>query len=887
MENEKTRTDTSRYLKKTIILLLALLMPSLSAINFNEQVEYVHPDRIEIPNGLPNEPTSVKVQFPAIKPLNGYRVCLAFKAYLYMEKAGGWNPYLSMELNCKKITSTTSDGENRLLRRGEYMITSLDGAKRKNWWQENRLVTFFGNGIELDPRVVKPREEGYDYFLDVDDLINKVKVGPDFYVLDAKENVLTLKNHLRNNVSPCKLMRIDDLKIIYIPIEEIDAARTGGIEIKWKPAPIMATLKGTDFTAEITGGGDLLLKTLDGTYSFYSEFSYPAKPEMLFNRLNPEKANGINGWTAQISDVTPYSVKITASSSEYTLEREFKLENDKIIVNDKITNTSQNDIACAIRYGVSLDKRIMGKDISLGGVPGISFINKTAENPTIFISQPKSSLGIFMDDNIMRLQMSIIKLGNCIQAETNNFGLPPGESHLFERLIYPLKTRTYFDFVNYIRNERKINFTQLGVGCASIREPALKGLNVKYTNITPWFEYWTGLKLTREKFKEHAQKTMSELKKFHPGLQALGMLETNILMADRSKIDFKGYFDKMEPNANENYNGCKNFTKEQTQFLLKLDEFKNFADSFHYLADKRLVGCWDKIGDLECLLLFVNPEIGNYRHKNILEQCDFLLDEVGLDGVYMDQFDSGGATNGWPIDCFSFDRWDRRTVKINKSGEIESRIWNSSLAGASSRKEIIEHVLKKDKIFSCNTQPCTKETSRLPVLRYVELENDAIDNFIAGADEPPMTKHGAKCHFSPIAQQFGLRPQRYMKDKNDKAEQDRLMTRGIITALRNGSLYRIYGHPSMLGGCVELINRMYPFTPVELNEGYLIGKERIITCVSRNFNVKSIDEPKCFAVDKWGQPKKDPGFKALKTSDGWTVDVKLVDWNEVAVVELQ
>ncbi len=871
------------------LLLSVTTITPLCAQEANDRILYEHPAQLKISKAKEvDSPGRETITFPAIKPINGYRACLAFDACLYMNKPGGFNPYLSMILNGKPITQYIPGGETRLLRRGEYfeMNAGPNEKLRRNWWQGDVLLAFFGDGKVLDHRVLgDARKEGYYYLLDVDDLVNKVKIGPDFHVLEDKENKLVLRNHLLDKYSQVESLRIDNFKVIYVPVEKVESFRSGGKDLRWKAAPAVATLKGTDFAAEVTGGGDLVLKTPDGNYYFYVEFSYPASPEMKFNRLNPEKADGVVGWNPKITPVSPTSATVTASSTDYTLERKISIDGDKIVVHDKISNTSKRDIACVVRYGVSIDRRLYAKKLYLGGMPGASIALSSAENPSVFFGSDKGSLGILVEDNVMRLQMSMSKQGNSVMMETVNFGLPAGESHVFERSIYPLKTKEYLDFVNYIRDQHKINFTNVGPLCFNLNEPAVKKLHVKYVPVG-WFEWWDGLQFNRQQFKEFAHKKTQEERSRRPGIKTLASLETNMIMIDRAKVDFGTLFDKLEPYENASYNNCKIFTREQTEFLLNLDCFKKFADSFHYSEDKRLIGYWGSLGKMDYLQLCTTPAEGNYRLENILEQCDFLLDDVGLDGIYMDQLELGGATGGrLLIDTTSFDRWDKRSVIIAKDGTIASRFWNSTLAGATAIRRIIEHVLSKGKFFNANTQPCVKETSLLPVLRYTEQENNDISSFITGTDKPPVSTHGAKCHFSPISQQWGLRADRYVK--NDPREHDRILTRGIVFSLRNATLFRIYGHPSnKYGGCVELLNRMYPFTPVELNEGFLIGKERIISCVSRPFNIKSAGEPKCFAVDQYGQPKQDPGFKAVKTTDGWTVDVKLNDWNEVAVIEL-
>jgi hypothetical protein len=79
-------------------------------------------------------------------------------------------------------------------------------------------------------------------------------------------------------------------------------------------------------------------------------------------------------------------------------------------------------------------------------------------------------------------------------------------------------------------------------------------------------------------------------------------------------------------------------------------------------------------------------------------------------------------------------------------------------------------------------------------------------------------------------------------------------------------------------------DHMFPFTPVEINEGFMIGKERIITCISRKFNWPHKTRPAILLFDKCGNVKKH-NFTVNSKDTGWEIDIKLDDWNEIAIIE--
>ncbi|KKK64265.1 hypothetical protein LCGC14_2985980, partial [marine sediment metagenome] len=113
--------------------------------------------------------------------------------------------------------------------------------------------------------------------------------------------------------------------------------------------------------------------------------------------------------------------------------------------------------------------------------------------------------------------------------------------------------------------------------------------------------------------------------------------------------------------------------------------------------------------------------------------------------------------------------------------------------------------------------------------------------------------------------------------------------KGVIGYLRHGLLYYHY-HIKPIpvtgpgSGKNGPINHMFPITPVSLNEGWIEGKERTITCISGDYNWKNEREPKILLFDLNGR-QLDHQFKSVRTEDGWRVKIDLKDWAQIAVIE--
>jgi hypothetical protein len=70
---------------------------------------------------------------------------------------------------------------------------------------------------------------------------------------------------------------------------------------------------------------------------------------------------------------------------------------------------------------------------------------------------------------------------------------------------------------------------------------------------------------------------------------------------------------------------------------------------------------------------------------------------------------------------------------------------------------------------------------------------------------------------------------------------------------------------------------MFPMTPIELHEGWILGKERLITCVSGDFPWPYEREPRVLQFDSRGRERA-PEATVTKTNGQCRVTIKLRDW---------
>ncbi|MGC8977648.1 MAG: hypothetical protein ACP5OB_08555, partial [Candidatus Ratteibacteria bacterium] len=451
----------------------------------------------------------------------------------------------------------------------------------------------------------------------------------------------------------------------------------------------------------------------------------------------------------------------------------------------------------------------------------------------------------------------------------------------FKYSIYPEKGGNYYTFINKIRNEWKVNYKIEGPFAFSSK--VIPERKIKIYSIGPWLDYYnvdpkTKKVITRGNYKEIVLPQLKNIKETQKDAKVLGQLETNLV-----SIYTKDIKDGEKLPKSSRKDGKYGYILNEEQSKILKEYIGNWNDSVLMTEDKRLIVDTYYPGWLgeDYIDLMVYPEIGNYRFKKFIEQIDFLMDEIGMDGVYIDQFTLSWGPIG-RMDRHTYEKWDGFTVDIDgNTGKIIKKYTDCGLIGAEARKRIIEHVLSKGGIVVINSFPTTEEEQNLPAFRFAEFENERIDIVSYLDKKPPENIWCTKGHLSsPII--LGVRPSLYRDSDKYWAE---IIMKSVITGLRNGVLYYYYSSeiPKEKGDYGP-INYMFPFTPVEINEGYLIGKERIITCISKRFQFKSKSKPHVHIFDLKGR-EKDVKIEPKKENNNWVVDLKINDWNEICVIE--
>lgn len=680
-------------------------------------------------------------------------------------------------------------------------------------------------------------------------------------------------------------------------------------------------IKGSNYAVFVKKGGAIALKVGKDTYTIESSFSYPGR-SIGFNTFNVQESPGdqnVNAAQAvHIRTVGADQIETRGDFKDYSVTRLITLSEGKISVSETFKNKRR--VPTGIVIGHTLGGSTLFDDIYLGGDRRSGLLNKTkrfigrrkeitwsSENPTIYVKGDNSGLGIAVQDSVFRLKlaMNTSALGNKVRFGMRNFALDAEGERTFEWVLYPLTSHDdYFSFINELRRDWKTNFTIHGpfdffdviLNKELIRKPDgikayLSRKCLKIIALTPWLDYThynftTGDFLTREEYKSLMQNAFNAIKQADPSIKVIGCLEYNLvtLPSEIEKSLLNGTSEKKAELGIYKSSGKETTLIRKSDLkckdsLVVTEDGKYVLELYGQMKDE-LKG---ELGDSPIRrAIAVYSARGNSQFENLMDQSRFITDDVGLDGIYIDQFSL--AFEG--LQRYSYEKQDGVTADIDKkTGEIVRKYTDGSFAGIGARQDLIDSILSKGKILVANTHAAVEEMQSKPVYRF--LEGGRIYNPLSlkVGQEPPYNAYLAKGHLgSPIA----LGERHWFWGSETKHRYARYIMKDIVVFLRHGLLYYCFNTEipdrGEGNGAYGPINHMFPITPVSLGKGFIEGKERIITSVSGAFSWRQERRPSVLAFDMEGRPK-DAHFNVEKLSLGWRVRIKLNDWEEIAIVE--
>jgi hypothetical protein len=245
------------------------------------------------------------------------------------------------------------------------------------------------------------------------------------------------------------------------------------------------------------------------------------------------------------------------------------------------------------------------------------------------------------------------------------------------------------------------------------------------------------------------------------------------------------------------------------------------------------------------------PTLTNTFGRDIAKNVDLIFDVCKADGIYWDEMDYSAYRYHFG------EPWDGCTADIDpQTGKIIRLKSSTTLLSQPFREQLARKIMERGPLV-CNGAPHTRTMLNLHYQGFVETA--AISNCLRAILYSPVALG------DHIGERRELDSYRWMTD-----------------ALNYGCLYSWYPD-SFEAEYKALTEYMFPSTPIELHEGYIIAKERIVTNRSGLFGWGDKSRHEVHAFNDEG--KEVPGFKAptkviggkayseLRLAEGWTAAI--------------
>lgn len=698
-------------------------------------------------------------------PQDGTTVTLRLLARMDFPGLGGSTMFMRLRLNGREIGASKSRQVQRLLNRP--LVSPVTPDLPATWCTGGHWRLVYAPDFESARKEPYYTGNPYEFVLDVTDLTNP-----------AAENRLEVVNTAGVDKRIFAKGGGDIVLTQFVvrtePVPSPTMAAAGGVAAevlnRGEPAAGPAAYRG-----EVTAGGGIVLQAGGGDWAFSSAFSFPdAGLNRLVTGHAPDRT-GEAAWKVQVAP-TADGGRVSAAGEHYRVERTVRFTPRKVLVMDAIANLHAGEpLGLLVRHDLDLSSHPEAQ-VRLAGNPDPALDNEYAPaNPSVHVAQGGFGLGMLCEDTPFRNQARLTVERKPYQAgiRTEMLWLPPGGSHTLEWSVYPVASPDYYDFVNLVRQDWGSNFTTEGAWTFfspdTVLETPLEKLTEQLTRLGIRYACYCGGWVDRK----HDPKRIG----FGTGVM------------DPYWADFRRRLKDAAVRLRQARPGLKVLVYYDTQRDTSEGGHERFRDS--WLTDRDGNQLSTEWSGVYSLTYSVVATVNNSYGKAMLDVAARYLDEMGVDGLYWDEMEGTGY--GAPL--ITYNQHDGYSCILDpKTYRIERLAGVTTLLGEEHRLAVIDLVRGKGGTLMGNGPPCTRRLFEKRVQRMVEIQHNDTWCFQGNLDTP--------LGYASWRPDFG----NWVRALN-------------LATLLVGTRYD-YAH--------EISPLVFPFTPVELHQGYLLGQERII-----------------------------------------------------------
>jgi len=531
------------------------------------------------------------------------------------------------------------------------------------------------------------------------------------------------------------------------------------------------------YEGELLPGGGFAVTVNGKRLAFDSAFSFP---NAGLNRLaagEPE-GNGQAGWVVRTEGTV-----VTATGPDYSVRRTIRFAPRKVEIADEIANAHNGaDLGLLVRHTVNL-RDFPGAGVRLAGNGDPSTNDYYAPaNPSVHIALGQFGLGLLCEDDVFRNQARLFFDGQSasVGLRTETLCLGPGQHYTLRWSVYPVASADYYDFINLVRQDWDANYTVEGAWCFftpdMIVEAPLEDLRSQLTRLGIHYSCSWGGWVDGKHDPKRIGFGAEVLSDYWADYRGRLRQATAKLHAADPDLKVLLYYDTQRD------------TSADAGALYpdsKLTNAKGEHLSTNWSGQYSLT--WSMVATAE-----------NSFGKALLGVVDAYMDEIGADGLYWDEMEN--VAYGYPLVTCS--QWDGYSCLLDpKTYTIQAKIGLTTLLGEGHRLAVIDKVRAKGGTLMGNGPTTTRALLAKRVQRMVEIQHN--DYW---------------CHEGNLDSPLG-----YASSRRDFGNVTRAL--GMATLLVGTA--RDYEY--------DLSRYLFPFTPVELHHGYLLGKERLVTTHSGRY----------------------------------------------------
>jgi hypothetical protein len=534
----------------------------------------------------------------------------------------------------------------------------------------------------------------------------------------------------------------------------------------------------------------------------------------------------VNGETFHVASrfSTPAPGWVVGPNDYFDFKRTVEKTPEVVIVRDTFTNRTQDPLPLMHRHeadpGQRLDKLWL---TGLEQPDKAGSLNQPA-NPTVYVGLGASGFGLIPLDDVFRIHAQASAESGHIALADEQLVLKPGGAYTAEWAIIPTDAPDYWAFLNAARRLMNANF-RIDGGFAFLRNG-------------PMTDAWTDQQVNDFLgFKDPLYVCASIDYPRYNGQYTHGTVF--------QRVDHASY-----RNSFARWRGLQPDRKYLVYFHCFIDVAEDgprlFADAIHVDSNGKHADYGDPVSKLYV------PLATNAFGPAVAKNVDIILDEIGADGVYWDEHEYSRCLYHYaePWDGFSGDI-DPVTMKVAR---LKS---STTLLTESWRLDLARRILGRGALVG-NGPPLTRAVAALHFPCFVE--TGSISNC-------------TQAHlYSPLALGDHL---------TERSEVDAYGT--MLAALDFGCVYHWYNDVSVVPAHPHLTSYMFPITPVELHEGFIIGKERIVTNRSGLYGWGDMSEHEVHVFDDTGREatgyatpevvKENARFTELRIGQGWSAAI--------------